>query len=341
MPHLSWPRTLPHLAVLAGLCVGGGGVAAVAMDGMAQQGVMPISQIRIVANDGGGQVAVLYPDLGEPYRSVLSQIILGITDTSRLRVTAIALGPDDTPEAISSQLKRMNIHTVIALGRHGLKATASLGSDVTVIAGAVVAAPEALARGMTVFSLVPEPGLLFARLKSLMPAARRVVVVYDSGQTGWLIRRARAAAAAAGLELIAYEAADLKSALRQYQEILPNTDPHTDALWLPPDTTTTEETSILPYVLEESWNHGLAVFSSNVGHVRRGVLFSLYPNNEELGRSMGDFAVNMISSSGTISGEISLLHDVLVAVNTRTAAHLGLTIGDQQLHSFDMVFPEY
>ena len=211
----------------------------------------------------------------------------------------------------------------------------------TVIAGAVVAAPEAQANGTTVFSLAPDPGLLFARLKSLMPAVRRVIVVYDPGQTAWLVRPARAAAAANGLELVAYEAADLKSALRQYQDILPNTDPHTDALWLPPDSTTTEESSVLPYVLEESWNHSLAVFSSNVGHVRRGVLFSLCPNNKELGHRIGNFAISMISSSGAKAGEISLLRDVLMAVNTRTATHLGLTISEKQLSNFDMVFPEY
>jgi putative ABC transport system substrate-binding protein len=111
-------------------------------------------------------------------------------------------------------------------------------------------------------------------------------------------------------------------------------------LWLPQDSVTVEESSVLPLVLQEAWKRSLVVFSSSVSHVKRGALFSLYPNNIELGRNLADTALGRASSGGAAVRAIMPLREVLVAVNVRTAGHLGLGIGTRQQQAFDMVFPE-
>ena len=98
-----------------------------------------------------------------------------------------------------------------------------------------------------------------------------------------------------------------------------------------------EESTVLPMVLKESWKSNLAVFSSSFGHVRRGVLFSLYPDNVGLGRHLAGSALGMIAAGGSTSGMLPL-REVLMAVNLRTAKHLGLNVSRPQ--GFDMVFPE-
>ena len=82
------------------------------------------------------------------------------------------------------------------------------------------------------------------------------------------------------------------------------------------------------------------MFSSSVNHVKRGVLFSLYPDNAELGRVLGRAALVYATSgaSAPLRG-VSPLKEVLLAVNTRTANHLGLNLDARRLR-FDMVFPE-
>src|SRR5213076_1766128 len=92
--------------------------------------------------------------------------------------------------------------------------------------------------------------------------AQRVVVVYDPHQNDWLIRLARDAARVHGLELVATEAEDLKTATRLYRDILAAADPARDVLWLPQDTTTVEDSAVLPLVLQEAWNRSLPVISS-------------------------------------------------------------------------------
>ncbi|HEX8963239.1 MAG TPA: ABC transporter substrate binding protein [Rhodocyclaceae bacterium] len=294
---------------------------------------------RSTAAGDDGNIVVLYPDVGEPYRSVFAKIIEGIEDRARGRTLAYAVGANQSSAELVDELRRQGVRVVIALGRNGLKAAAGLDRDIGVVAGAVVSAPEADMRGMIVHSLAPDPMLLFDRLRAMMPGARRVFVVYDPRQNAWLLRLAREAARANGLELVAQEAPDLKTAMRLYQEVVAGADPRRDALWLPQDSVTVEESAVLPVVLQEAWNRGLAVFSSSVAHVKRGALFSLYPNNVELGRSLAGTAISQLTGNSGPARGVLPLKDVLMAVNVRTASHLGLGVAHRQL-SFDMVFPE-
>jgi putative tryptophan/tyrosine transport system substrate-binding protein len=280
----------------------------------------------VAADDESGRanIAVIYPDIGEPYRSVFATIIEGIEDRTRGKVASFPVPMGAAPPALSDELRRRDIRTVIALGRSGLKVASSLDRQINVVAGGV----------LFVQSLAPDPALLFNRLRAFAPGIKRVIVVYDPRQNDWLIRLAREAAKAQGLELVALEAEDLKSAVRRYQDVLGSVNPRRDAIWLPQDSTTVDESAVLPLVLRESWSQNLVVFSSNVVHVRRGVLFSLYPDNAELGRSLAGAALSAQQSSSAPNRGIQALKQVLTAVNTRTAEHLGvdLRISQQRIH---------
>jgi putative tryptophan/tyrosine transport system substrate-binding protein len=289
---------------------------------------------------GTGSIAVVYPDIAEPSRSIFAKIIEGIEVKTKSRIWAYPVGVNLDMPTLNEELRRQDIRVVIALGRNGLKVANGLSRDISVVAGGIINAPESDTLSFTVHSLAPDPRLLFERLKSLSPQTKRVFVVYDAKQNAWLMRLAMDAARVHGLELVAMEAIDLKTASRVYQELIANADPKKDALWLPQDTTTVEESSVLPMILLESWNRSLPVFSSNVGHVRRGALFALYPNNLGLGQNLAQSAISQLNATGHPTRSVTPLRDVLAAVNTRTANHLGLNLSGRAQQSFDMVFPE-
>lgn len=300
---------------------------------LAQLGRSEAGKLALAAESG--HIAVLYPDLGEPYRGIFTKIIEGIEAQVGAPVASFAVGGSLSAQDIVASLKRKDIKVVIALGRQGMKAASALEREFGVVAGGVVSPPEGDGRVFPVVSLAPDPRMLFERLRHFMPEARRVVVVYDPKQNAWLIRLARDAARALGLELQAIEVTDLKNAVRVYQEVLANADPKRDALWLPQDSTTVEETSVLPLILESAWNRNLAVFSSSVTHVKRGALFSLYPNNMALGRQLASSALNLPAGN---PASVVPMKDALLAVNIRTASHLGLQLSSRQ-QGFDLVFP--
>jgi putative ABC transport system substrate-binding protein len=293
---------------------------------------------KVTQANGVGGIAVIYPDIGEPFRSVFMQIIDGIEEKAKGRVTNFAVGANVDVVELNSSLRRQETKVVIALGRQGVKVAAALDSDIGVVVGGVLMAPENEARNLQVNSLSPDPALLFTRLKGMMPRAKRVFTVYDPRQNEWLIQLAKEGAQAQGLELVAYPAQDLRGAMLAYQEIIASSDSRLDALWLPQDSTTVEESAVLPLVLQQSWSNNMTVFSSSFSHVKRGVLFSLYPDNVELGRHLAGSALGMLASGGNDASGMSPLREVLMAINLRTAKHLGLNTS--RLQSFDMAFPE-
>jgi len=296
----------------------------------------PLMKVALVS--GEGPIAVIYPDIGEPYITVFAQIIAGIEDRVKRHVVKYAAGQNVDVTELKNILRQQNIKVVIALGRQGMKIAATLDRNIGVVVGGVIMSPESELHDTPVNSLSPDPALLFSHLKALMPAARRVFTVYDPHKNSWLIHQAKESARAQGLELLAYEAQDLRTAVHAYQDILASADSRHDALWLLQDSTTVEDSAVLPLVLHESWTRNLAVLSSSLGHVRRGVLFSLYPDNAALGRHLAETAQEFLNSGDYGEHGMVLLREVLMAINLRTAMHLGLNAGAQQ--SFDMVFPE-
>jgi len=287
----------------------------------------------------GDRLAVIYPEIGEPFRAVFAKILEGIDERAQQRVPRIAVAADADALALASELRRRELKVVIALGRAGLRVAVALDPAIEVVAGGVISPNEADARAATLLSLAPDPLLLMQRLKSLQPGVKRVTVVYSPRHSAWLMRHAQPAARQLGLELRALEVDELKSALRQYQDFFAQAAPQ-DALWLPQDPLTVDESAVLPLVLQECWNRNLALFSSNLGHVRRGALFSLYPNNLELGRSLASSALAQLARQAGAPRGAQPLRDVHAALNTRTASHLGLDLSPQVQRSFELLLPE-
>lgn len=283
------------------------------------------------------QLAVVYPDIGEPYRKVFTEIIEGIEDRAKTRVRTMAVGAGADSGDLQGALKSSGSRVVIALGRQGLKATSGLDGNLGLVVGGVSSAPQS--DKMNGISLAPDPALLFLQLRNLLPSVRRVLVVYDPANSEAMVRLAREAAREQGLELQAFEATDLASAARRYESALASADGRRDALWLLQDPTTVDETTILPIVLKQSWERSVPIFSSSILHVKKGVLFALYPNNFELGRELAGLALSTLAGEPSRRGMMPL-RALRVAVNSRTASHIGLVFAPGQQRGFDAVFPE-
>ncbi|WP_323745031.1 ABC transporter substrate binding protein [Noviherbaspirillum malthae] len=176
----------------------------------------------------------------------------------------------------------------------------------------------------SLISLTPSPVLLFAKMKALAGQIRRIYVVHNPKRTEAQIRNAREAAREQGLELIVLEASDVSAAARQYDGIMQSMDGRTDALWLPDDPSILNNNIVLPLILERSWNRSIPVFSSTVAHVARGVLFSMHPDNYRMGQTLAISMSTMLTEKGRRYHDD--LRDVRVAINQRTARHLGLNL---------------
>ena len=89
-------------------------------------------------------------------------------------------------------------------------------------------------------------------------------------------------------------------------------------------------TNVTPY--------SVAVFSSKPSHAKRGALFSTYPDNFALGQHL--FSMVQDLKYQPEQKNFAALKSTLLAVNLRTAAHLGLKYSSEQKQKFELTFPQ-
>ena len=287
------------------------------------------------ASASEGSIAVLYPDVERPYLDVFQRIMDGVeAQTDGVLFRYPVRGGQDVAK-ISREIEQNHVKAVISLGRQGSNAAARLQTRLPIIAGGVLS-PAGAPAGESVISMSPDPALLFSWMKRIFPGLKRVFVAYDPRYGVWLINLAKKAAIDQGLELISHESGDTRDAVVYYQDFFRSADPRTDGLWLPDDPTTTDDGVVLPMVLQESWDMRIAVFSGSISHVRRGVLFALYPDNFSLGKRLSLLAQKSMTPETSRRASVMPLRDVRSAINIRTASHLSIDT-DQ---TFTTTFPQ-
>ncbi len=285
---------------------------------------------------------VLYPDIREPFRGVFMSIARGVSDELGSSAQLRAIGDLDSAEDIKRWIEDNGIRSVVALGSRGQALSNELTSTVPVVLGAVHMAPDLQDQRHHGIALSPDPTLLLEHLKKLAPSVKRVTVVYHRERDRWTIERARTSAARLGIELNAVPVDKLQEAVSAYRTLLSSQDSRTDALWLSQDSAVLDEQAVLPMILKEAWDRKLIVFSSNPSHVRRGILFALYPDNYHMGRSLGKMAdrINKGSMNGTVMEPgMEFLRDLSMAFNVRTAGHLGIKYNKDLLNQAELIFP--
>lgn len=285
-------------------------------------------------------IAVVYPDVREPYREVFLEIVRGMEAELGQPVALYPLNDTENGAGtLTARMKGDGITVVIALGQAGYVAAKTLSAELPVVVGAVLLPPGPDSQGLSGISLIPDPDILLARLKDLVPKAKEVTVIYDPRRESGEITRAREVAEGRGVTLHALPAADLRLSAETYRQVMGEITNDSAAIWLPRNNVVTDEQALLPLVLREAWDKSFVVFSSNVGHVKKGALFALYPDNFGLGRSLALLAKSRGQEVANRGGTIEPLRDLLLAVNLRTADHLGLHFATELARSFGVTFP--
>ncbi|WP_459868253.1 ABC transporter substrate-binding protein [Endothiovibrio diazotrophicus] len=281
------------------------------------------------------RLAVLYPDSAGPYREIFDTIIKGAEEEAGGHAERIPITDESDPQELSGTLTAKGINGVIALGPEGyhIAQAGTLPPGIATVSGAFFIPPNSVPG----VSLAVDPEPLFRELKRLAPEVRRVHVVYDPKYNDWLIALARQAANRFGLRFDAYPVESLRDAVSRYRALIDQPLDEQDAVWLPVDATTVYDKVVLPLVLQAAWNQRFTVFSSKPSHAQKGALFSLFPDHDALGKRLAQMVKRLRRTNGGVTMEP--LSDVKLAVNIRTANHLGLHFSNSLRHEFALVFP--
>jgi len=230
---------------------------------------------------------------------------------------------------------------VIVLGHSGWKLAKKLSKRELpngnkafhVVSGALPISPN----GISGISLITDPSYLFNYLRQVAPQVKKIHVAYSKRST-WLIDIAKIAAQQQGLSLQLKQVTNTKEAINFYQQLFKSGVSNKDAIWLPLDRISSNDKVTLPFILEKAWTKGVVVFSSKPSHAKRGALFSTYPDNFALGKHL--FTMVQELDKQPEQKDFSPLKTTLLAVNLRTAAHLGLKYSAKQQQQFKLTFPK-
>jgi len=292
--------------------------------------------LSTIALAEGPPVAVLYPDVREPYDRIFDDILKGITREAGSDVASYAIKKDSRLEQVSRWLVETNPSAIISLGSRGKSVAEDLPRDSNIIVGASILSDKNVAQGLLGISLTPAPSKLFEKLKELAPSVKTINVIYHPLTNEWLVALAKRKAAEHNLQLVTTPATGVREAATLYKNLLRENVRGESAIWLLQGDPTLDERSLLPTILNKAWNKNHVVFSSNPSHVKRGALFSLFPDNIGMGVSLSKKAQRLMKGQDR---DIDPLEDLLIAVNIRTAEHLALKISRAQAREFNLVFP--
>lgn len=278
------------------------------------------------------KVAILYPDGSSAFLKIFEKIVSGIKSNSQLSTEVRQLQEDDSFEEISQWVKEKEIEAIVALGKQSYQFADKLSNQVPVVHGALVMKPN----GHTGISLVADPEKFFSYITNLAPWVERIHTVYSEKNSGWLMRRAKELESKFGVKLIAHEANDVYDATAHFVSITKQIRDEKDAVWLPLDNVIPDKT-ILPMLLESAWKKRFAVFSNNPSHVKRGALFALFPDHQGMGRSLANLVIKQLNGNATPI--VLPMRELKLAVNDRTASHLGIEYSENLKDEIDLIYP--
>lgn len=276
------------------------------------------------------ELVVLYPDVRKPYEKIYQDIITGITAANPNGTETIVISEKQTAAAHASAIIAGKPDKIIALGASAVDIATRLTPGIPVIAGAISATDSKL----TGISMIADPAVVIDKLRLLDSNIASIHVITDSTHKQVQLRAAVEYATSHNIQFIVHEAKTVKTAANEYKKALDQLGAH-DAIWLMRDKAL-NDTSLLSAVLEVAWDKKIIVISSNPAHVKRGALFSIYPNNIALGARLAELA-NTTTSSQNSTNRLLLLRDIYIAGNGRTLRHLGLTEANETHQVLDNI----
>ncbi len=284
------------------------------------------------------KVGVILPELRAPFKVIFDTVAEGLDDGLNKRSSKLILSKNYNPQEITRWIQKENINAVVTLGGLGQRAAAYVPRNTPIVLGALLSSPGPANKYPGV-ALTPDPKSLFGLLKQLDKKRKKIIVVYNPAKSQWLVDLAKRQTAVYGVRLVAHRATDIKQAAIIYDKIFSGNELGSTALWLLQDRKVVDSKVVLPFILEKAWQKKIVVFSSALRHVKKGVLFSMYPDNKLHGKQLADLIRAESANATSFGNKLYPTEGLKDAINFRTSEHLGLNVTRSQLRDFDVVFP--
>jgi putative ABC transport system substrate-binding protein len=282
-----------------------------------------------------GNVAVLLSADVDAYRDA----VRGFKETTTHQVVAeYDMGGDFTrgDQMLGEIRTRVKPDLILAVGIWALQVTNRQKLDIPVVF-AMVLNPDSVigttANKITGASMNVPVGQQIQLLQQLDPRIRRIGVVFNPKETGYLVEIAKRDALEKGIQLVAREALSPKDAPQAINSL----GDAIDAFWVLPDETMLDP-KVLQYALLNLSRKKIPLVGLSERQAQMGALFSIsYASGEDIGRQAGELANKILSGSRDLKIPYTAARNVKIVVNLIAAKKLGIDVPDSVLARADSI----
>lgn len=261
----------------------------------------------------------------KPYNDALK----GFKSSCTEKIGNVVFHEQGNNATINEAARKTHADLIVAIGMEALAKAKNI-KNIPIIY-MMVLHPDSILQGeknITGVSMNISPERHLAVMHKVLPARKRIGLLYDPRKNGHYVKKAIGSAKAYGLEVNAQET----YSPRDVPHLIEKMKSEVDLLWVLPDiTVVTGETinSLLLFSMEEKTP--LHVFSSK--YLEMGALMSLEADPIDLGRQAGEMAAKILSGVNVAEIPQAEANNPVLSINTKVARKLGISIPSEILNN--------
>ena len=279
--------------------------------------LITLSLLFLAPTGASGDILVIQSLPIKPYDVALQ----GCRSVCKARSTKISSSELSEAEVVG-RVRKMKLDLILAIGQDALAKVKGI-RDVPIVY-LMVLNPRTLMNdsdNITGVSMNVAPEKQLSMLRQLLPHLRKISLLYDPGKNSSYVGRVYDAAALLGIELLAKGVHSSREALAAIDGMRGNVD----ALWLIPDTTIVNPTTI-DILLLTTLENKIPVLTFSDKYVEKGALLSLEVNALEAGRQAGEMANRILTGEQVKNVEKEDARGSILTVNLIVAKKLGISL---------------
>ena len=272
----------------------------------------------------------------KPYETALKSFKETLREKSYdLNVEEYVLkGDAEQKDGLLAEIKKKSPRLIVTLGSAATSYIAEDIKDTPVVfcmvlnptASGFIQSMNASGNNMTGASLDIPLEAQFEALRSVIPSARKVGVIYNPSETESVIQEATKAAEQIGLELVSIPIISEE----EVPEALRTLDGKVDALWSVADSTVFSRGST-KFILLHTLRNKIPFIGLSPAFVKAGALMALATDYQEVGTQCGELAVRILSGDHPSSLPITMPRTITMYLNLNTAEIIGLKIPSDRM----------
>lgn len=296
--------------------------------------VVLVIKLAPAFSDGPVTIAVILSRDITPYREALKGFEgeLKLSDQKFRLIEFDAEAARGNPEALLEKIRGKRPTMVLTLGSAATELAARGIQDVPMVFSLVLPSSgtsslDALRSdqgNLTGATMEIPVATQFAKIREILPEARRIGVLFDPAISGPLIESARKAAKVHEFELVTFPVSSESEVVERMSEM----EGQVDVLWSVADSTVFTPQG-LKHILLSTLRNRIPFVGLSPSFVKAGALLALSCDYRDIGRQSGEQALRILS--GERAGDIPIVapREVSLSLNMNTARQIRVAISER------------